>query len=198
MESGSVDKRGGAVLERLLPAHDLVELLLELFLIEQLPAGDAVDLGAQLRDPVLVGELLFLLPGDEPRQHVVVEGEVGAGRERPAGHDHEAAHRDPEGDRSDGGPDGRNGPACNRPCAAGAGQGRELDGLGRDGFGRDGFGGAHGRPHARGPPAAASMHDVFGVGAVLRPTRSVRHRRSLTAVPLAGTACVSSISAAHG
>ena len=98
---GHTGERRGARFQRRLPAHDLLELLLELLLVEQLPAGDAVDLGAQLGDAVLVGELLFLLPRDQPRQHVVVEGEIGAGRERPAGHDHEAADRDPEGDRAE-------------------------------------------------------------------------------------------------
>ena len=73
--------------QRRLPAHDLLELLLELLLVEQLPAGDAVDLRAKFGDAVLVGELLLLLPRDQPRQHVVVEGEIGPGRKRPAGHD---------------------------------------------------------------------------------------------------------------
>ena len=99
--SGTPDKRRRAALQRRLPAHDLLELLLELLLVEQLPAGDAVDLGAQFGDAVLVGELLLLLARDQPRQHVVVEGEIGAGRKRPAGHDHEAADRDPEGDRAE-------------------------------------------------------------------------------------------------
>ena len=55
----------------------------------------------KLGDAVLVGELLLLLPRDQPRQHVVVEGEIGAGGERPAGHDHQAADRDPEADRAE-------------------------------------------------------------------------------------------------
>ena len=93
---GHAGERRGARFQRRLPAHDLLELLLELLLVQQLPAGDAVDLGAKFGDAVLVGELLLLLPRDQPRQHVVVEGEIGAGRKRPAGHDHQAADRDPE------------------------------------------------------------------------------------------------------
>ena len=95
---GHAGERRSARFQRGLPPHDLLELLLELLLVQQLPAGDAVDLGAQLGDAVFIGELLVLLAGDQARQHVVVEGEIGAGGKRPAGHDHQAADRDPEGD----------------------------------------------------------------------------------------------------
>ena len=61
-------------------AHELIELLLELLLIEQLAAGDAVDLRAQFGDAVLIGELHLRLARDQPLQHVVVEGEIGAGQ----------------------------------------------------------------------------------------------------------------------
>ena len=58
---------------------ELLELLLELLLVEQLPAGDAIDLRAQLGDAVLVGELLLGLARDQPVEHVVAEGEIGRG-----------------------------------------------------------------------------------------------------------------------
>ena len=54
---GDAGKRRGPRFQRRLPAHDLLELLLELLLVEQLPAGDAVDLSAKFGDAVLVGEL---------------------------------------------------------------------------------------------------------------------------------------------
>ena len=60
-----------------------LELLLELLLVEQLPAGDAVDLRAQFGDAVFVGELHFGLTADQAREHVLVEREIGAGGERP-------------------------------------------------------------------------------------------------------------------
>ena len=75
--------------------------MLELFLVEELAARDAVDLRAQLRDAILVGESLFGVARDQAREHVVVEGEIGSGRKRPAPHDHEAANHDPEGDRAE-------------------------------------------------------------------------------------------------
>ncbi len=99
--SGKDDERRGALLQHALLAHDLFELLLELLLIEQLARGDAVDLGAQFGDAVLVGELHLGLAGDQPLQHVVVEGEIGAGQHRPAGHDDQACDHEPEGDRSE-------------------------------------------------------------------------------------------------
>ena len=60
----------GAVFQRRLPAHDLVELLLVLLLVEELAARDAVDLRAQVGDAILVGELHLGLPGDQAGQHV--------------------------------------------------------------------------------------------------------------------------------
>ena len=90
-----------ALLQHALLAHDLFELLFELLLIQQLARGDAVDLRAQFRDAVLIGELHVRLAGDQPLQHVVMKGEIGAGQHRPAGHDHEAGDDEPEGDRSE-------------------------------------------------------------------------------------------------
>ncbi len=92
-------QRRGARFQRGLPTHDLVEFLVELFLIEQLAAGGAIDLGAQFRDSVFVGVLHLRLAGDQPGQNVVAEREIGRGRRRPhAEHRHGTDH-DPEHDR---------------------------------------------------------------------------------------------------
>ena len=98
---GQRAERRGARLERGLPLRQLLELAVELLLVEQLPAGDAVDLRPHLGDAVLVGELHRGLAGDQARQHVVVEGEIGGGDAGPAGHDHQRADADPERDRAD-------------------------------------------------------------------------------------------------
>jgi hypothetical protein len=79
-----------------LSPNNLLEPLLELFLVKQLPACDAINLSTQLGDAILVCELLLLVARDQAGEHVLLEGEVGAGRERPAGHDHETADHDPE------------------------------------------------------------------------------------------------------
>ena len=94
-------KRSGARFERGLAAHDLVELLVELFLIEQLAAGGAVDLGAQLRDAVFIGVLHLGLTGDQPGQDVVAKREIGGGRRRPHAEQHDRADNDPEHDRAE-------------------------------------------------------------------------------------------------
>ena len=94
-------ERGGALLERRLAAHQIVELLLELLLVEQLAAGRAVDLRAQFGDAVLIGELLLGLMRDQGAQHVVAKGEIGGRGNRPAGHDHQGADADPERHRSE-------------------------------------------------------------------------------------------------
>ena len=92
-------ERGGARFQRGLAPHDLVELLVELFLIEQLAAGGAVDLGAQFGDAVFIGVLHLRLAGDQAGQNVVAKREIGRGRRRPhAEHGHRADH-DPEHDR---------------------------------------------------------------------------------------------------
>ena len=84
--------------ERGLAPHDLVELLVELFLVEQLAAGGAVDLGAQFRDAVFIGVLHFGLTGDQPGQDVVAKREIGGGRCRPHAEQHDRADNDPEHD----------------------------------------------------------------------------------------------------
>ena len=94
-------ERGGAQFQRGLAAHDLVELLVELFLIEQLAAGGAVDLGAQFGDPVFIGVLHLRLTGDQPGENVVAEREIGRRRRRPhPEHGHRADH-DPERHRAE-------------------------------------------------------------------------------------------------
>jgi len=60
-------------------AGEIIELSLELLLVEQLPAGGAVDLGAQLGEAILVSELLISLAGNEPFENVVAEGEISRG-----------------------------------------------------------------------------------------------------------------------
>src|SRR5262249_56167059 len=78
-----------AAFEHALTAHQVVELLFELLLVEQLPAGRAIDLGAQFGDPILIGELLFGLTRDETAQHIVTEREIGCRGKRPDRHDHD-------------------------------------------------------------------------------------------------------------
>ena len=70
--------------ERRLAAHQIIELLLELLLIEQLTAGRAIDLRAQFGDTIFVGVLLLGLARDEPFQEIVAESEIGGCRDRPA------------------------------------------------------------------------------------------------------------------
>jgi len=94
-------KRAGTRLQRCLPAQNLIELLLVLFLVEQLAAGKAVDPGAQLGDAILVGESNLRLACDQPGEYVLAEGEIGGGADGPHRHDHERADHDPEGDRPD-------------------------------------------------------------------------------------------------
>ena len=90
-----------ARVQRRLPAENLVELLLVLLLVQQLATGDAIDLGAQLGDAILVAELHVRLPRDQSREHVLAKGEVGGGRDAPDRHDHQRADHDPERDRSE-------------------------------------------------------------------------------------------------
>ncbi len=94
-------ERARALLQCHLPAQDLIELALVLLLIKELAAGDPVDLGAQFGNAILVGELHLGLARDQPGQHVVAEGKVGRGRNRPDRHDHEGADHDPECDRTE-------------------------------------------------------------------------------------------------
>ncbi len=96
---GNGAQRARARFERGLPTHDLFELLVELFLIKQLAAGRAIDLGAKLRDPVFIGVLHFRLAGDQPRQHVVTKCKIGGGRRRPHSERRDGANHDPENHR---------------------------------------------------------------------------------------------------
>ncbi len=65
--------------KRGLAAHDLVELLIELFLIKQLTARGTVDPGPQFGDAVLIGVLHLRLARDQPGQNVVAKGKIGRG-----------------------------------------------------------------------------------------------------------------------
>ena len=98
---GQAADRRGARFERRLALQDLLELLFVQLLIEQLPAGDAVDLRPQLGDAVLVAELHVGLSRNEPGQDVVAEGEIGARGDGPQRHDHQRADHHPEGDRAE-------------------------------------------------------------------------------------------------
>ena len=99
--SGRVASADERDFEQRLAARDLIELALELLLVEQLPARQAVDLAAQIRDAVLVGELHLRLAREEPGQHVVAECEIGGGHGGPSGHHHQRTDDDPERDRPD-------------------------------------------------------------------------------------------------
>ncbi len=120
---GDAAECGGARFQRGLAAHQVIELLLELFLVQQLAAGGAIDLRAQFGDAVFIGELLLGLARDQALEDIVAEREIGRGGDRPAGHDHDGADRDPECHRPE--PDL---PAGMRDRVAGAGS---AGGLGR-------------------------------------------------------------------
>ena len=92
---------GAALLQHLLAAHQRLDFALDLLLIEQLPAGDAVDLAAQFGDAILIGELHLRLTADQAAEDIVLEGEIGTGAERPDAHHHQRADDDPERDRPD-------------------------------------------------------------------------------------------------
>ena len=100
----------------------MVELLFVLFLVEQLAARNAVDLGAQLGDAILVAELHLGLAGDQPGEHVLAEGEIGGGADRPQRHDDEGADHHPEGGR----PQPQLAPGVDQRIAAPYGSGRKL------------------------------------------------------------------------
>jgi hypothetical protein len=83
-----------------LTAHQIIELLLELLLIEQLTAGRAIDARAQFSDTIFVGVLLLSLAHDETFQEIVAESEVGGCCDRPARHNHDGSDENPECDRA--------------------------------------------------------------------------------------------------
>jgi hypothetical protein len=70
-----------------LAAHQVVEFLFELFLVEQLATGRSVDLSAQFRDAILISELLIRLAAYQRPQYVVTKCKVGCGRNRPHRHE---------------------------------------------------------------------------------------------------------------
>jgi len=69
-----------------------------LFLIEQLPAGGAIDPGAQFGDAVFVGVLHLGLARDQPGQNIVAKREIGRGRGRPDAEQDHCTDHDPERD----------------------------------------------------------------------------------------------------
>ena len=64
-----------------LPVQQLADLVLHQLLVEQLAAGDAVDLGAQRRDAILVGLLHARLARRAGADQVVAQDEVGGGEQ---------------------------------------------------------------------------------------------------------------------
>jgi hypothetical protein len=91
---GAEGRRSG--IERGLAPDDLFELLIELFLIEQLPACRAIDAGAQFGDAILVGILHFRLPRDQARQDIVTKGKIGCRCRRPRAEQRHRTDNDPE------------------------------------------------------------------------------------------------------
>jgi len=61
-----------------------------------LTAGGAVDLGAQFGDAVFIAVLHLGLTGDQPRQDVIAEREIGRGCRRPHAEHGDRPDRDPE------------------------------------------------------------------------------------------------------
>ncbi len=98
---GDRAERRRALLEHGLPAHDLLDLLLDLLLLEHVAARHPVDLGAHVGDAVLISRLHLRLLRDHPGEHVVLEGEIGGGHHAPARHDHEGADTGPECHRAE-------------------------------------------------------------------------------------------------
>ena len=76
-------------LRRRLARSELVDLRLDVLLVEELPAGQPVDVRAQGRDTVLIGVLHARLPRDRGREQVIAKDEVpgsadvSRGRPRP-------------------------------------------------------------------------------------------------------------------
>src|SRR5262245_55306909 len=58
---------------RSLPLKQCIEFFLELLLIEELATHDAVDLGAQFGNAILIGELHFRLPSHQSGQDIVTK-----------------------------------------------------------------------------------------------------------------------------
>jgi hypothetical protein len=65
----------------MLPSQDLIELLVELFLIEKLSSGNPVHLRAQFRNTILIGDLHFSLSGDQTGKNIIAECEIGPRRQ---------------------------------------------------------------------------------------------------------------------
>ena len=71
-----------------------------MFLVEQLAAGGAIDLGAQFGNPVFIGVLHVGLAGDQAGEDVVAKREIGRGRRRPHAEHDDRADDDPERHRA--------------------------------------------------------------------------------------------------
>ncbi len=98
---GDARQGGRARFQGRLAAHQLIELLLELLLVQELPAGDAIDLGSQIGDAILIGVLHVGLAGDQAGQEIVAKGEISGGGDRPYRHHHQRADHRPERHRSE-------------------------------------------------------------------------------------------------
>ena len=98
---GDAAERRRPRFQRGFAAEQIIELFVELLLVEQLTAGGAIDVRAQLSDAIFVGELLLGLARDETFEDVVAESEVGGGSGRPARHDHDRPDKNPECDRAE-------------------------------------------------------------------------------------------------
>ena len=101
----------------------MFEFLLELLLVEHLPARHPVDPGAHFGKPILVSKLHRRLARHHAGENVILECEVGRGHRGPPGHNHQRADHGPERHRpephqavavaeSEG--------ACGRPAITGA------------------------------------------------------------------------------
>ena len=82
-------------------AHQLIHLLLDLLLVEHLPAGQPIHLAAQLGDAILIGVLHVGLTRDQTGEQVVTEGEIAGRAHRPYGHHYQCADGGPERDRAE-------------------------------------------------------------------------------------------------
>src|SRR5205085_9266203 len=94
-------ERGSARFQRGVTADDLFELLIELFLIEELAAGGAIDFGAQLSDTIFVGVLHVSLAGDQACEDIIPKRKIGCSGGRPHAEHDDSADHDPEYHRSE-------------------------------------------------------------------------------------------------
>lgn len=67
--------------QRHLLAQQLLDLFFHHLLVEELPAGDAIDLRPQRRDSIFVFVLHTCLAGDRPADEIVAQDQIGCGGE---------------------------------------------------------------------------------------------------------------------